>query len=146
MTSKKNGPGASRSTLCVAVTYCQPSETGRNCWGKSSGTYSPIELQYQVFPLHCDGSPTGFDLEIMGWCGRIMEGFAHQPYNVLLGAAAEIEDLLKSAGFVNVHRRRFQRELHPCTSDQRKKIFSENVREILLEGLDAYSRRPFLRR
>jgi SAM-dependent methyltransferase len=103
-----------------------------------------IELQNQVFPLRCYGSPTRPDLELMEWSGGIMKSYAGQPYNIRLAAAAEIEDLLKSEGFVNVHSKRFQWKLHTSTNNQQEKTFSQNVCKVLLEGLDAYSRRPYL--
>jgi hypothetical protein len=74
-----------------------------------------------------------------------MKSFARQPYNIQLNAAAEIEDLLKNAGFVDVHRTCFRWDLHARTNDQQNKTFSQIVRKSLLEGLDAYSRRAFLK-
>jgi SAM-dependent methyltransferase len=103
-----------------------------------------IELQHQVFPLRCYGSPTRPDLELIEWSGGIMKSYACQPYNIRLAAATEIEDLLKSEGFVNIHTKRFRWKLHASTNDQQEKTFSQNVCKVLLEGLDAYSRRPYL--
>ena len=80
----------------------------------------------------------------MEWSEKVVESFARLSCNIRLDVAAQIEDLIKNAGFLNVHRKRFRWYLRARTNNQQAKTLSHNVHETLLGGLDKYSRRPFL--